>query len=123
MKQILLAIKPEYVDKIMSGEKRFEFRRKACAQPISSIIIYETAPIKRIVGEVAVIKVLKEPPQLLWPVVMNYAGINKSSFDQYFQGAKIAVAYELGKITRYEQPKNLTDLGFSVAPQSYFYVK
>lgn len=123
MKQILLAIKPEYVDKILSGEKRFEFRKKACAQPINSIVIYETAPVKRIVGEVSVIKVLKDSPQLLWPVVKDYAGIEKSSFDQYFQGAKVAVAYELGSITRYEHPKGLADLGFLVAPQSYFYIK
>lgn len=123
MKQILLSIKPEYVERIMSGEKRFEFRKVVCAQPIDSIVIYETFPTKQVVGEVEVIKILKSPPQLLWPTVKDYAGIDKDFFDRYFDGKRVAIAYALGKVSRYDPPKKLSDFGFATAPQSYFYIE
>ena len=45
MPSILLSIKPEYVEKILSGEKRYEFRRKLCKDEIDKIYVY---PDKRV---------------------------------------------------------------------------
>lgn len=58
----LLSIKPEFVEKIFSGEKRFEFRKSAFRQDISCVIVYATAPVCRIVGEFEVEDVLQASP-------------------------------------------------------------
>ena len=63
MLNAIFAIKPKYVEKIFSGEKRFEFRYTVCKQQINKIVIYETSPISKIVGEVSVSKVLKYTPE------------------------------------------------------------
>ena len=34
MKAILLAIKPEYVDKILSGEKKYEYRTRIAKEKV-----------------------------------------------------------------------------------------
>ena len=50
MKKILLPIKPVYVAKILSGEKKVEYRKKVVAD-VDLILIYASAPIKKIVAE------------------------------------------------------------------------
>ena len=38
MSKILMSIKPEYVDKIFSGEKKYEYRKRLCKKKIDTII-------------------------------------------------------------------------------------
>ena len=80
MLNAIFAIKPKYVEKIFSGEKRFEFRSTVCKQQINKIVIYETSPISKIVGEVSVSKVLKDTPENIWLKTKDYAGIDYDSF-------------------------------------------
>lgn len=50
MKSILLPIKPVFVERILSGEKWYEFRKRL-PLGIERVVIYETAPTKKVVGE------------------------------------------------------------------------
>ena len=52
MSKILLSIKPEYANKIMSGEKKFEYRKAAPQKNVDTILIYSTKPQGIILGEV-----------------------------------------------------------------------
>jgi predicted transcriptional regulator len=122
MSKVLMSIKPEYVNKILSGQKRFEFRKRQCAKEIDTIIIYETAPIQLVVAEVEVVQIIKNSPQQLWEQTKNLAGVEKNFFNQYYYGANIAIAYELGNVTRYDPPRTLEDYGIKKAPQSYVYI-
>ena len=54
MSTILMSIKPEYVNKIFDGTKRYEYRKKLCKQRIDKIIVYSSSPIKKIVGELII---------------------------------------------------------------------
>ena len=122
MRRILISINPEHVENIISGKKKYEFRKIAAKQDVSSIIIYETTPIKRIVAEAEILDVIMLPPEQLWKETKQSAGISKMFFDEYFQGRQIAYAYKLGKITVYKEPKRLVDFGVKSAPQSFVYV-
>ena len=56
--KILLSINPEYVKKIFSGDKEYEYRRNIFKnKEVQSIIIYCTYPIKKIVGEFFIEKI------------------------------------------------------------------
>ena len=122
MRRILISINPEHVENIINGKKKYEYRKIAAKQDVSSIIIYETTPIKKIVAEAEIVDVIMLPPEQLWQETKQSAGITKSFFDDYFQGRKIAYAYKLGKITVYKEPKKLLDFGIKSAPQSFVYV-
>lgn len=65
-KTALFSIRPEYVEKIFNGTKKFEYRKQPNRIPISKILIYETAPIMKIVGEAEVEKVLVDTPEVIW---------------------------------------------------------
>lgn len=122
MRRILISINPVHVENIINGKKKYEFRKIAAKQDISSIIIYETTPIKRIVAEAEILDVMMLPPEQLWQETKQAAGISKMFFDDYFQGRQIAYAYKLGKITVYKEPKRLSEFGVKSAPQSFVYV-
>ena len=122
MSQMLLSINPEHVENILSGKKRYEFRKVRCRDDISSIIIYATSPIMRVVAEVEVIDIIVDAPQVVWDITSKYAGISKTFFNQYYEGRKKAVAYELGEVQIYSEPRPLAELGISHAPQSFVYV-
>jgi len=58
--KVLMSINPEHVDNIMSGKKVFEFRKVKCKRKIDSIVIYSTAPVMKIVGEVEVVGLIED---------------------------------------------------------------
>lgn len=53
--KILLPIKPEYINKIISKTKRFEFRKVKPTKPVDSIIFYVSKPIQKIVLQARVV--------------------------------------------------------------------
>jgi predicted transcriptional regulator len=119
---MLLSINPEHVENILNGTKRFEFRKVQGRRPINRILIYSTAPVGMIVGEVEVLGTLNGSPDEVWQQTHDFSGITKEFFDRYFHGRQKAVAYRLGDVEAYPRPKHLTDFGVSTAPQSFVYV-
>ena len=121
--KILISIHPEYVRLIIDGTKKYEYRRIVAKQAISSLLIYETSPIKQVVAEVAVLEVLAMSPEELWEQTKEHSGTNKTFFDSYFADCKVAYAYKLGKVTTFKDSRPLSVYGLSNAPQSFAYVK
>lgn len=122
MCEILLSIKPEYVNRIMCGQKKYEFRKRQCKQNVDKIVIYSTSPIMKVIGEAQVEKVLVDKPEKIWDITKEESGIEREFFDEYYCGRNQAVAYKLKHIVRYSQPKSLTDYGITTAPQSFCYL-
>ena len=120
---ILLSIKPEYVEKILKGEKRYEFRRKLCQKEVDKIYIYETSPVKKVVGEAVDIEKLQGDKEMIWEQTKGVAGVTREGFDQYFADMKTAGAYYLGKVKVYETARDIKSFGISAAPQSFVYVE
>jgi predicted transcriptional regulator len=119
---MLLSINPEYVDRIFNGSKRFEFRKTKNRKEVDTIVIYETAPVMKVVGEAQVQCILLDTPNAIWDKTSSHSGISKDFFDSYFKGRDCAVAYKLGEVTKYECPVSLLDLGIRSAPQSFIYL-
>ena len=122
MRKILLSINPEHVQNIMSGSKKYEFRKVRCKEDVQKILIYATYPIMQVVGEVDVLSVIEEKPERVWEQTADSSGITREFFDKYFEHKEKAVAYRLGEVRKYRTPKKLIDFGLSFAPQSFVYV-
>ena len=122
MHRILMSIKPEFVKKILSGEKEFEFRKVCCNDNVKKLIIYSTNPVKKVVGEANIVDIVKGTPFSVWEKTRHKSGITKDFFDKYYDGHKKAVAYKLANVRCYDKPKKLRDFGISVAPQSFVYL-
>lgn len=122
--KIILSIKPEYAEKILTGKKRFEFRKSKFSEgSVNSILIYATLPVGKVIGEFEISQVLVDKPEKIWQLTKEAAGIRRSFFDSYFRDRKTAVAIQVGKVTRYEVPLALSHFGESMtAPQSFRYL-
>lgn len=123
MCNILMSINPEYVEGILNGRKKYEYRKvKAKRNKIEKIYIYSTAPVMKVVGEVEVKKIIEDNPKKLWDMTSDYSGISKKFYDEYFNKRDVAIAYELGKVYKYDVPKDLKELGIDFVPQSFIYL-
>ena len=123
MCRILMPINPEYVDEILAGRKKYEYRKiKAKRNNIDKIIIYSTSPIMKVVAEVDIKEILEEEPEKLWEMTKNESGITKEFYNKYYKNKNTAIAYKLGTIKVYDEPKNLNDIGINYVPQSFVYL-
>ncbi len=122
MSKILMSIKPEYVDKIFFGEKKYEYRKRICKKKIDTIIVYSSYPIQKVVGELKIEKVLYDKKSIIWNKTNRYGGITKTKYDKYYENCDYAVAYEIKKAILYDKQKDLKDFNVKMAPQSYVYI-
>lgn len=122
--KVLLSIKPEYAEKILNGKKRFEFRKAIPkASGVTTVVIYATMPVGKVIGEFDIDKFLCEHPNDLWKITSKFSGISREFFDEYFSGRDRAHAIKVGKARRYEKPLDLKSVLHSgVAPQSFCYL-
>ena len=121
--KILLSIKPEYAEKILHGEKKYEFRRIIFRDPaIRKVIIYASSPVKKVIGEFEIDCILSLDTYMLWKKTMKYSGIDKSFYDSYFYGKEIGHAIKIKKVKRYSRYLDLEDYDINQAPQSFMYL-
>lgn len=123
MSIILMSIKPKYVNKIFSLEKRYEYRKKIPKDKIDKIIVYSTFPVQRVVGELYIKQVLYDNKNIVWNNTYQYSGISKEEYDKYYNNCNMAVAYEIDKVIIYDSYKYLSDYGIKIPPQSFVYIK
>lgn len=96
----LISVHPEYAEKIFSGKKRLEFRRRWTTRSVETLFIYATAPVQRIVGFAKIARVTQGTPTQLWRLTRKVdGGISKSKLFAYFGCKRTGVAIELSKVT------------------------
>lgn len=117
---VLLSIKPEYVEKIFSGEKQFEYRKAIFKLNVRKIIVYSTKPVGMIVGEFQIDGILEEEPQIIWEKTKDHSGVDEAFFYRYFEGKKKAYAIRVGSKTLYKNPLDPYVIYESFTPPQFF---
>lgn len=125
-RDVVLSIRPSYSNKILSGKKTVELRRRfPVAAPHGTLAyIYSTSPIQAIVACASISKIHKLPLDQLWKNFRQSASITKSNFYDYFQGLENGFAIEFSCVHPLSRPLPLEELRerFSFAPpQSFLY--
>lgn len=118
---VLMSIKPEYVSRILSGTKKYEFRKRIFATDVKKVEIYSSSPIKRVVGSFMIKTIHKASPAQIWEKCAHAAGIKKDSFFRYFAGSDVAYAIEIESVKAYSTPRAISEF-VRCPPQSYCYV-
>lgn len=121
--KVLLSIRPEFALKIFNGSKRFEFRRVIFKRAdIKKVVVYASSPVKKIIGEFEIDKIISGDPFNLWRETQIHAGINKKRFFEYFSNTSMGYAIKVKNYMPYETPLPIEEsLGVS-PPQSFMYL-
>ena len=119
----LLSIKPEFAEAILSGAKRYEYRRVGFAQAVDTVILYASSPTRLVVGEFRVKSIHHASLADLWRRTHRHAGISSEYFYRYFHSLEMGYAIEVGATYAYWMPFSLRQIYQSSPPQSFVYMQ
>ncbi|MCD4652177.1 MAG: hypothetical protein K8S56_10405 [Candidatus Cloacimonetes bacterium] len=120
--KVLLSIKPKYAQRILSGEKKYEFRKRIFTKNVKSVVIYSSTPEQLVIGEFTIGGIIHDSIETLWLETQRDAGISYEEFEKYFSGKDKGYAIIVSKFKKYSHPHSLSKLNVDTAPQSYRYI-
>jgi len=121
--KILLSIKPEFANKIFNGNKEYEFRRVIFKCNVTKVIVYASSPVKKIIGEFEIEKIISHNIKTLWDETKESSGIKKEYFFKYFRGKAIGYAIKIKSFREYKNPLSPEKTFGLKPPQSFAYIK
>ncbi len=105
MTDILMSIKPPYVDMIVSGCKTVEIRKRAVRAPAGARIwLYATSPRQQVVASARLESVALDTADEIWSAFGERAGIDRREFDAYVGEAEVVTALCLTEVTELDAP-------------------
>lgn len=120
--KVLMSIRPQYVEKIFSGKKIYELRRKIFKKDVKTIVVYASSPVMQVIGEVDIEQIISDTPFNIFQKFKENICISQKDYFDYFADTDIAYAIKIQKARQYSNPKRLNDFGVKRAPQSYIYL-
>ena len=121
--KVLLSIKPEFALKIFEGSKKYEYRRTIFKRTgVTTIVVYVSNPIKKVIGEFEIEGIIQEEPQSLWEKTGKQGGISKERFLNYFENKTKGYAIKVRDARMYDAPVPLHKLMVVSPPQSFAYL-
>ncbi len=122
--KVILSIKPQFVEKIFNGSKRFEFRRSIFRKSaVNKVVVYASAPVSKIVGEFEIKDVLNSEINSLWKQTKKFSGISEEYYLEYFRGKEDGYAIRIENPKKYKKEKCIKETYGIKAPQSFAYVR
>lgn len=125
---VLLSVKPKYVEEIRNGNKKYEFRKSIFSKKnigkIEKIFIYSSSPIKKIVARFILSVFLEDHPKNLWEKCKDLSGIDKLEFFNYFGKRDKGFAIKITQLKFFTQPlePKIVIPNFT-PPQSFCYIE
>lgn len=123
--QILMSIRPRFAEANLSGTRRFEFRRTVPVRAAqgSIVVVYASSPVRKVIGEFRIARILTDDVRGLWKMTSAGAGITEEEFIHYFRGKSIVHAIEISDPVRYAEPLPLGAVYAGRPPQSFAYIR
>ncbi|MGO9116720.1 MAG: ASCH domain-containing protein [Desulfomonilaceae bacterium] len=111
MTDVLISIKPKYVNMILSGDKSVEIRnRPVKLQAGTRLWIYSTLPKGRLEAVALVDASEVDTPSLIWKHYSDRIGLSWSTFQTYVNGSKQVSAILLKDVSGLVPSLTLSDL-------------
>jgi predicted transcriptional regulator len=124
---LLVSMKPQYAERILSGAKIIEIRKKFSDRWVGcKAVLYSSSPQQALVGEATVRSVSSGAPEEIWAKFQTGLGCTSSEFSAYVGPAQIVSAIELDDVFPYREPVSLSQISHLLGleedlrpPQSY----
>jgi predicted transcriptional regulator len=128
---LLVSMKPQYAERILSGSKLVEIRRKFSERWIGcKAVLYSSSPQQALVGEATVCSITTGTPEAIWTRFHAGLGCTRDEFSAYVGQAAEVRAIELNNIFPYKQPISLSEITYLLGleadlkpPQTYCHLR
>lgn len=108
MCDILISVKPKYVEEILSGKKTVELRRRTPRIPVGTRVwIYSTLPDAHVRVVATVEKIEEKTPSTIWKNNSSKMSLSKAEYNHYVTGRSRVCALHLSNITPFYKPISL----------------
>ncbi len=122
--RVLLSIKPEFALKIFDGSKRYEYRRVIFKRSeVTTVVVYASDPIRKVIGEFEIGEILHEEPKALWAKTGDHAGITEKKLLEYFANKTKGYAIKVKEARIYDTPIPVDKLMVYWPPQLFTYLR
>ncbi|RLF64197.1 MAG: hypothetical protein DRN30_05685 [Thermoplasmata archaeon] len=128
-----MSIYKEFADMIFSGEKRWELRKSIPRdlKPGDIVYVYVPRPVRAYVGYFTVGSIIRDHPERLWSRIGHESGVDKESFEAYFNGYNMGIAIEVKEPELFDSKVDLDTLRsylleehhYSITPQNVMRLK
>lgn len=119
----LLSIHPQHAQAILEGRKTVEFRKRRIDDSIRIVVLYATAPTKKVVGFFYLGAQDTGSPTEIWERHRAQGGIPRTLFRDYYSGTATAVAMVISQAVALAHPVDLRRVARGrTPPQSFAYL-
>ena len=120
---ILISINPTFIDLIFEQKKIYEYRKSIFRKKISTVYVYGTRPISKVIAKFNISQILCGTREELWQQTKHGAGIQKELYMKYFEKNKICYAIGIIKFSFLSESYDLYSFcGRKHAPQNFIYL-
>lgn len=111
MEDIIISIKPRFVERMVSGTKGVEIRRRRMRVAEGDRLwIYSSSPASRVEAVTTVRSITYGGVLELWPRVSALADISVQEYEKYLAGSNSVCAIYLGEVEKLSSPLSLTEI-------------
>jgi predicted transcriptional regulator len=127
--KILLSMRPIYAERVFSGAKQVEIRRKFPRRWRGrQAVVYGTQPLGSLMGEVTLTEITPGSPDQIWDQFGSKAGCTYEEFAAYVGTSSEVFAIELSGLKPYIAPLGIAQISHLIGedlhpPQSFIDVK
>ncbi len=114
---MLMSLKPRFSSLILQGRKTVEFRRRFSRKHIGArVLFYVSRPARSFEFTAHISDVAYGTTDELWDAFQDEGGVDKATFDAYFQGRDAGYALCLSEVEPLPQPLDLSS-ALSACPE------
>jgi predicted transcriptional regulator len=119
---IIISVKPKYITAILTGKKKYEYRKSIFKKAVTKIYVYASSPQKKFIGYFFYDGFIQSTPEHIWKQTSAVSGISESEFFSYYENTNDSFALKINRFypfAVYVDPFIISP-NFR-APQSYMY--
>lgn len=122
---LVLSVKPTFAERIVSGAKKVEVRRRFPDKwEGATVLIYSSSPARQFVGEAVIERVVTGPVREIWAEFSEGIGCSKREYMDYCNGTKRVSALIFSDVFPFKNPISKSRMQETVqrslfTPQSY----
>ncbi|MDR1411910.1 MAG: hypothetical protein LBI91_06875 [Spirochaetaceae bacterium] len=120
---LLMSIIPVVGRRIMSGKKKYEYRRSIFRKPVNRIYLYLSSPEKKITGYFNYNGYIEGTVGEIWETTKGGSAATEDAYLDYFKNAARAFAIRIDEFVKFAEPLDPWKTPGFFPPQSFRYVK